>query len=102
LSANHRFAGCTAALVLALACTPARAEHVEQADQGKSAGVPAQPAPWDGLGEDVVDAFSGYNLLFYGGAVALTGVMAFGGADHAIRVGVQRSLAAPAFADGAY
>jgi membrane-associated phospholipid phosphatase len=100
LSANHRHAGCAVALVLAIACAPARAEPV--AARGAAAASAPSPAPWDGLGEDVADAFTGYNLLFYGGAVALTGAMAFGGADHAIRVGVQRSLASPAFGDGVY
>jgi len=60
------------------------------------------PTPIDGLGADLLDAFTGTNLLFYGGAVAVTGAMAFSGADHAIRVGVQRNLVAPAFADAAF
>jgi membrane-associated phospholipid phosphatase len=60
------------------------------------------PTPIDSLGADLVEAFTGYNLLFYGGAVAATGVMAFGGVDHAIRVGVQRDLAAPAYGDTAF
>jgi membrane-associated phospholipid phosphatase len=50
----------------------------------------------------MADAFTGTNLLLYGSAVAVTGVMAFGGGDQAVRVAVQRSLVAPAFADGAY
>ena len=57
----------------------------------------ALPTPIDALGPDLVEAFTGYNLLLYGGAVAATGVMAFGGADHAIRVGVQRALVVPAY-----
>jgi len=60
------------------------------------------PAPLDGLGADLVDTFTGINLVWYGGAFLATGVMAFGGADHAIRVGVQRSLRSPAYADAAY
>jgi membrane-associated phospholipid phosphatase len=60
------------------------------------------PTPVDGLGADLIEAFTGTNLLFYGGAVAATGVMAFGGADQAIRVGVQRNLMAPPYADGAF
>jgi membrane-associated phospholipid phosphatase len=57
------------------------------------------PTPVDGLGEDLVQAFTGPSLLFYGGAVLATGAMAFGGADQAIRVGVQRHLDWPAYAD---
>ncbi len=60
------------------------------------------PAPWDSLGDDLVDAFTGTNLLFYGGAVGVTGAMAFGGADHAIRVAVQRNLVVPGFGDTAF
>src|SRR5579864_8722408 len=60
------------------------------------------PTPLDGLGEDLRDAFTGTNLFWYGGALAATGVMAPSGADHAIRVGVQRDLVSPALADGAF
>jgi membrane-associated phospholipid phosphatase len=59
------------------------------------------PTPIDGLGEDLVAAFTGTSLLFFGGAIAATGVMAFGGVDHAVRVGVQRSITAPLYADAA-
>jgi membrane-associated phospholipid phosphatase len=57
--------------------------------------------PWDGLGDDIADAFSGTNLLFYGGAVAVTGAMAYSGGDQGVRVAVQRNLVVPAFGDGA-
>mgnify|MGYP002400702590 CR=1 FL=1 len=57
------------------------------------------PAPWDGLGDDVVDAFTGTNLLFYGGALAVTAGMAFGGGDHAVRLAVERSLVVPGLSD---
>jgi membrane-associated phospholipid phosphatase len=57
------------------------------------------PTPVDALGADLVDDFTGYNLLFYGGAVAVTGVMAFGGGDQAVRVGVQEHLVVPAYGD---
>jgi membrane-associated phospholipid phosphatase len=73
--------------------------HVARADE------PAQsetPTPFDRLGWNVVDAFSGANLLFHGGAVAATGVMAFGGADHALRLVAQRDLRAPAYGDASY
>ncbi|HEY3817447.1 MAG TPA: phosphatase PAP2 family protein [Polyangiaceae bacterium] len=58
-----------------------------------------QPTPIDAVGADLVEDFTGYNLLFYGGAVAATGVMAFGGADQAIRVGVQEHLSLPVYGD---
>jgi membrane-associated phospholipid phosphatase len=94
-----------AALALTLVLTGGAA-NAQTAATATPAPAPAQreepmPTPWDGLGEDVVDAFTGMNLLWYGGAVAATGVMAFGGADQAIRVGVQRNLAVPAFGDSA-
>jgi membrane-associated phospholipid phosphatase len=54
------------------------------------------------MGADIADAVTGSNLLLYAGAVVTTGAMAFGGADHSLRVGVQRSIAAPAYADSAY
>jgi membrane-associated phospholipid phosphatase len=60
------------------------------------------PTPLDGLGADLVEAFTGTNLLWYGGAFVATGVMAFGGVDHAVRVGAQQNLRSPAYADGAF
>ncbi len=60
------------------------------------------PTPIDSLAADLLEAFTGTNLLWYGGAVAATGAMAFSGADQAIRVGVQRNLVAPAYADAAF
>ncbi len=60
------------------------------------------PTPLDRLGDDVLLAFSGTNLLFHGGAVATTALMAFGGADHAIRVVTQRDLVVPAYADASF
>jgi membrane-associated phospholipid phosphatase len=57
------------------------------------------PTPVDSVGDDLVQAFTGPSLLFYGGAVFATGVMAFGGADQAIRVGVQRNMDWPAVGD---
>src|SRR5262249_30998844 len=91
-----------AALALTLLLVGGSA-HAQLAAGTQTAPQPEpMPAPWDGLGEDVVAAFTGTNLLLYGGAVAATGVMAFGGADHAIRVGVQRNLVAPVLDDGAY
>jgi membrane-associated phospholipid phosphatase len=85
---------------------PAYAQDVAPPLPTAQAAPPPQPArlpaPWDGLGDDIAQAFTGWNLVLYGGAVAVTGVMAFGGGDQAVRVGVQRHLVAPAIGDGAY
>jgi membrane-associated phospholipid phosphatase len=63
---------------------------------------PPTPTPVDAVGDDLVDAFTRpSSLLFYAGAVLATGAMAFGGADQAIRVGVQRNLAWPPSGDAA-
>jgi membrane-associated phospholipid phosphatase len=61
--------------------------------------TPPLPTPIDGLGSDLADAFTGYNLVLYGVAVASSGIMAFGGADHAVQFGVQRNIAVPAYGD---
>jgi membrane-associated phospholipid phosphatase len=82
--------------------------HAQASDD--SAGAPssvtrsatATPTPLDGLGPDLRDAFTGTNLLWYAEALAATGTMALGGADHAIRVSVQRNLYSPVLADGAF
>lgn len=42
------------------------------------------PTPLDGLGTNLVDAFSGSNAMFYVGAIWGTGVLALSGADHEI------------------
>jgi membrane-associated phospholipid phosphatase len=55
---------------------------------GEGTASAATPTPVDALGPDLAADFTGYNLFFYGGAVAATGLMAFGGADQAIREGV--------------
>lgn|GEM_PF-1550682 len=60
------------------------------------------PTPIDALGADVARAFTGTNLLYYGGAVAETGAMAFLGGDHAVRVAVQENLASGAYGEAAY
>jgi membrane-associated phospholipid phosphatase len=64
--------------------------------------APPMPTPIDHLGADLVDAFTGKNLLWYGGAFLASGAMAFGGFDQAIRVGVQRDMRSPPYADAAY
>ena len=60
------------------------------------------PTPIDAVGADLADAFTGTNLLFYAAAFAETGVMAWGGGDHAARVWVQRNVGSRAWGDGAY
>ncbi len=87
---NHR---ATLLLVAAL-LAPAQSA---QAQTPPSA--PRPPTPLDAVGADLVDDFTGHNLLFYAGAVAGTGVMAFGGADQAVRVGVLQHLAVSAYGD---
>jgi membrane-associated phospholipid phosphatase len=100
-------AGATAGAIAAIAtATPVRAQGVAPTlptGQSPSLAAPsaAPPLPWDSLGDDVADAFSGANLLFYGAAVAVTGEMAFSGGDQGVRVAVQSNFVAPAFADGA-
>jgi membrane-associated phospholipid phosphatase len=59
------------------------------------------PTPIDAFGDDLVEAFTGARLIFYGAAVAETGVMAFGGGDHAVRVFFRRNLAVQAWGDSA-
>jgi len=60
------------------------------------------PSPIDSIGSDAARAFSGWNLAYYGGAIVATAALAESGADHAIRVGVQEHLSAPAWGDAAY
>ena len=60
------------------------------------------PTPFDRIGSNVIDAFTGTNLLYFGGAALTTGTMAFSGADHGLRVFTQRHLVAPAFSDSAF
>lgn len=59
----------------------------------------ADPTPIDAVGADLVEAFTGTNLLLYGAAVAETGAMAFGGGDQAVRVYVQQHFASAAWGD---
>lgn len=50
------------------------------------------PAPHDHLARNARDAFLWPGALYHGAAFALTAGMAWGGADHAIRVGVQHRV----------
>jgi membrane-associated phospholipid phosphatase len=94
-----------AGVITALAApTPVCAQGVAPTlPTGQPPTRPARiPLPWDSVGDDIADAFTGANLLFYGGAVAVTGEMAFGGGDQGVRVAMQSAFVAPAFADFAY
>lgn len=69
---------------------------------GTAAAEPSTPSPFDGLGDNAAHAFTGTRLLWYAAAVGATAGMSPSGADHALRVDVQRHLAAPAYGDAAY
>src|SRR5258706_12568061 len=60
------------------------------------------PTPFDQLGPNVANAFTGTNLFYYGGAIAATGVMVWGGADHAVQRGVQYDLRVKAYGNISY
>jgi membrane-associated phospholipid phosphatase len=66
------------------------------------AALAKTPTPIDGLGDDVVDAFSTTNVFLFAGAVLTTGAMAQSGVDHSVRVAVQTHLASPAYGDAAF
>jgi membrane-associated phospholipid phosphatase len=85
--------------VLALAAPWVCAALSSVPEEARADPAPSMATPIDALGKDLADAFTGYDLFFYGGAVMGTGVMAYGGIDQAIRVGVQEHLAAPAYGD---
>jgi membrane-associated phospholipid phosphatase len=59
------------------------------------------PTPIDGLGVDLARAFGGYNLVFYGGAIAGSAALAFSGADERINNAVQEHLASGAYGNAA-
>ncbi len=50
------------------------------------------PTPLDGLETNLVDAFSGSELLYYAGAIAGTSVLALSGADHEIHLRFNRHI----------
>jgi hypothetical protein len=85
---------------LLLVASPVYAEPQTPASPpSPAASVASMPTPVDGLGDDLALAFTGYNLFYYAGAIAATAAMAPSGADQAIRVGVQQSVASPAYGD---
>lgn len=92
---------CSFAL-LALPSTPAQAHRWYRPEPATPAKAAPTPTPLDELGPNLIRALTGERLFFYAGAVAVTGGMAFSGADHAVRVGVQRHLVVPAWGQVAY
>jgi membrane-associated phospholipid phosphatase len=60
------------------------------------------PSPLDAVGDDALSAVGGWQWLYLAGAVAATASMSPTGADHAIRVAVQRHARVPAWGDAAY
>jgi len=97
---GHEVAGWSGRLLCAAGLWAACSSFAEGARADAGRATTALPTPVDALASDLAAAFSGYNLLFYAGAVSGTAFMAYGGVDQAIRVGTQEHLAAPAFADG--
>ena len=68
------------------------AEAVSGNDESAAEESKPMPSPLDAVGEDLADAFWGYNLLYYAGAFAATGVMAYSGADQEVREHVLRDF----------
>ena len=66
-----------------------------------SAAASPLPTPIDAVGADLADAFGGYNLLLYAGAIGGSAAMAFGGADEAIRAGVREHLGSSVYGNAA-
>ena len=77
--------------VVVAAFTFARGAHAE-----------SLPTPIDALGDDTARAFGGYDLLYFGAAIASTAALVPSGADHAVRLSVQRHLHSSAWGDAAY
>ncbi|MBS2018309.1 MAG: phosphatase PAP2 family protein [Deltaproteobacteria bacterium] len=57
------------------------------------------PTPFDRIGCNVVDAFTGENLLFYTAAILTTMELSASGADHDIRVAFEEHLQSRPFGD---
>jgi membrane-associated phospholipid phosphatase len=57
------------------------------------------PTPFDRLGCNVVDAFTGENLLLYTGAILATMELSASGADHDVRVAFEKHLQSRPFGD---
>jgi membrane-associated phospholipid phosphatase len=81
-------------------CSVASAAFVALLAAGTSAEP--MPSPIDALGADAARAAGGWQWVYLGGAAVATLVLSPTGADHSLRVGVQRHLGAPAYGDAAY
>src|ERR1043165_5258454 len=68
------------------------------------ASAEPMPSPFDALGADALRAAGGQHWSYLAGAAAAAATLALSptGGDHAIRIGVQRHLHAPAYGDAAY
>jgi len=62
-------------------------------------GYGATAAPWDRFGCNVVDAFTGTNLLVYAGAILTAMDLSASGADHKVRVAFERHVQSRPFGD---
>lgn len=62
-------------------------------------GYGETPAPWDRLGCNVVEAFTGTNLLLYAGAILGTMELSASGADHSVRVAFEKHVQSRPFGD---
>jgi membrane-associated phospholipid phosphatase len=92
----------TAGVVSTGLCAALVALEPAAAMAGDADACGCSPTPIDAVGPDLADAFTGWNLVFYGAAVADTTVMAIGGGDHGIRVFFRQSIAFPAWGNTAY
>jgi membrane-associated phospholipid phosphatase len=64
-------------------------------------GSTSFPTPIDAVGEDLGRAFGGWNLVFYGGAIAGSVALAFSGADRSIRDTVQQHFGSSLYGNAA-
>jgi membrane-associated phospholipid phosphatase len=60
------------------------------------------PTPLTGLGDDIVEIFSGWGLVAFGAASAGTAVMVLSGADHEIHLFAHEQARSTAWGDAAY
>src|ERR1043165_8446887 len=66
------------------------------------ASAEPMPSPFDALGADALGAAGGQHWICLAGAAEAPLALSPTGGDHAIRIGVQRHLHAPAYGDAAY
>ncbi len=60
-----------------------------------------RPTPFDHLGDNIVDSFSGTNLLLHTAAIATTAALSASGEDYQIRVNTARHAQVKAYGDAA-